>query len=151
MVEKHELEQYFWTRDTITHLADFASSYERVCCLCAPTLGAELGRRGCKVTNLDRDNRFEGTPGYRPYDLYRPERLEQSEGFDLIICDPPFYCVTLAQMFTALRLLADFRLDTPLMIGYLKRRERAVLGTFTTWGLRPPPPPPPPRDMSPGM
>lgn len=135
MVEKHELEQYFWTPETIHHIADYAVGYDQICCLCAPTVGAELGKRGHRVTNLDIDNRFAETPGFQLYDLYRPKRIE--ENFDLILCDPPFYNVSLSQLFSALRIIANYRMDMPLMIGYLKRRERSVLGTFAPFGLCP--------------
>jgi hypothetical protein len=45
--------------------------------------------------------------------------------------------VSLSQLFAAIRLLAQFDFQQPLMVSYLKRRESAVLGTFNKFGLRP--------------
>jgi hypothetical protein len=131
--EEHRYEQYFWDETTIARLADFAEGFERVCCLCAPMLGKELVRRGGEVRILDRDERFAELPGFRSYDIYRPEHL--GERFGLIVCDPPFFNVSLAQLFKAVRMLADFDFAQPLLRCYLTRRESSVLGTFAPFGI----------------
>jgi Probable N6-adenine methyltransferase len=109
--------------------------WERPCCLCAPLLGQYLARRGVAVCILDIDDRFAATPGFRRYDIYRPEWLD--ERFDLIVCDPPFFKVSLSQLFAAIRLLSHHDHAQPLLISYLKRRSSAVLGTFAPFGLAP--------------
>lgn len=134
MIEKHEHEQYFWTPETVNGLADFLAEFEHPCCLCAPTVGAELARRGKLVTNLDRDTRFAEYAGFRPYDLYRPEYTK--EKFDIILCDPPFFGMSLAQLFHGLRVLAQYDFAQPLFIAYLSRRAASIEGTFTPFGLR---------------
>ena len=135
MLEKHELEQYFWDAPTVSHLADFAGGYGRVCCLCAPLLGQELAARRHWVRILDTDERFGGLPGFRKYDIYRPEWL--GETYDLIVCDPPFFNVSLSQLFGAIRLLSRNDFAQPLLVCYLQRRASSVVGAFAPFGLEP--------------
>ncbi|KAB2911210.1 MAG: hypothetical protein F9K29_23055 [Hyphomicrobiaceae bacterium] len=135
MDELHENEQYFFDAPTLDRLARFLAGLERPCCLCAPLLGQHLARRGADVRILDIDERFAGTPGFRRYDVYRPEWL--SERYGLILCDPPFFKVSLSQLFAAIRVLSHHAFDQPLMIGYLQRRASALLGTFAPFALRP--------------
>lgn len=135
MDERHENEQYFFDAPTLARLADFLSGWERACCLCAPLLGQHLARRGVAVTILDIDERFAGTPGFRRFDIYRPQRL--ATRFSLILCDPPFHKVSLSQLFSAVRALSHYDLRQPLLISFLERRSAALLGTFAPFGLRP--------------
>ena len=87
MYEKHDTEQYFFDGPTLDHLANFVSSFDNPCCLCAPLLGKMVVERGYHVRILDVDDRFARVPGFILYDIYRPKWL--GETFDLIVCDPP--------------------------------------------------------------
>ncbi len=135
MNEQHENEQYFWDAATLTKLTEFLEPYAPVCCLCAPVLGRQLVEAGIQATILDTDERFSDIPGFVPYDIRRPTWLGTQ--FGLIICDPPFYNVSLSRLFKAIRTLSlnDFR--TRLMLCYLKRRESAVLSSFSKFELHP--------------
>jgi hypothetical protein len=133
--ERHEREQYFFDEPTIGRLVDVLVSYRQICTLCAPLLGKALAARGQAVTILDIDERFSNVPGFQCWDLQRPTRLAQR--FDLIICDPPFFTVSLSRIFRALRVLAQERFDQALLVAYLCRRESAVLGTFRPFALVP--------------
>jgi putative N6-adenine methyltransferase len=135
MYELHENEQYFFDKPTVTHLADFVQGYDNPCCLCAPLLGQELVRRGVRVRILDIDERFAHLDGFRRYDIYRPEWL--GEEFGLIVCDPPFYNVSLSQLFAAIRMLSRNLYTQPLLVSYLARRSASVLGTFARFALEP--------------
>jgi hypothetical protein len=135
MDERHEHEQYFFDAPTLAHLAGVAAAYPNPCCLCAPRLGQELERRGVAVRTLDIDTRFAGLAGFRRYDVFRPEWL--GEPFGLILCDPPFFRVSLAQLFTAVRLLSRYDYRQPLLISYLSRRATNILGTFARFDLQP--------------
>jgi len=135
MEERHEKEQYFFDGETVDRLADFLESYERPCCLCAPLVGRELARRGVEATTLDIDPRFADLPGYRIFDLHRPEWLGTE--FDVIVSDPPFFGVSLSRLFRAVRMLARHDFAHPLLITWLRRRQSAILGTFAPFGLRP--------------
>ena len=133
MDERHENEQYFFDVGTLAHLRRFVAGYESPCCVCAPSLGRALAEAGVPVRVLDIDERFSSVPGFRRWDLSRPEYLD--EAFDLILCDPPFFNVSLSRLFAALRTLSrnDFR--QKLLVSYLCRRADALTGTFAQFGL----------------
>ena len=133
MDELHDNEQYFFDEPTLDQLAEFLSSWSRPCCLCAPLLGQRLAKRGVDVTILDVDQRFAGTLGFRHWDLRRPQWLGIE--FDLIICDPPFFNLSLSQLFTAIRTLACNRFEQSLLLFYLQRRGQAVTQSFARFGL----------------
>jgi|GEM_PF-1010075 len=134
MHERHEHEQYFFDQGTLDHLAAFASDWKSPCGLCAPMLGKRLAEEGVPVTILDIDSRFAGIPGYRRFDVYRPEWLGQE--FDLIICDPPFFNVSLSQLFDAIRTLACNKFTQSILISFLSRRAPAIAGTFAPFEIR---------------
>ncbi len=133
--ERHEREQYFFDARTLDELAGFVAGFERPCLLCAPMVGRELHRRGRNVRVLDVDRRFADLPGFVEWDLYRPRHLDGP--FDLVLCDPPFFNVSLSQLFTAVRLLCHFDLTGNVMISYPVRRRGALLGTFAPFNLAP--------------
>ncbi len=135
MYEKHDTEQYFFDGPTLDHLANFVSSFDNPCCLCAPLLGKMVVERGYHVRILDVDDRFARVPGFILYDIYRPKWL--GETFDLIVCDPPFYNVSLSQLFIAIRTIARHDYSQPLLISYLTRRSENLLGTFSPFKLVP--------------
>lgn len=135
MDERHENEQYFFASQTLDHLASFAASFARPCCICAPMVGQRLARAGHPVRILDIDDRFADCAGFVHWDLQRPTWL--GEDYDLILCDPPFFNVSLSRLFTALRTLAQHRFDQRLLISYPTRRGDNLLSTFHRFGLQP--------------
>ena len=135
MYEKHEAEQYFFNAPTLDHLARFVASFDNPCCLCAPLLGKTLADRGHRVQILDVDDRFAHLPGFRRYDIHRPEWL--GEAFDLIFCDPPFFKASLSRLFTAIRTLARNDFSQPLLVSCLIRRAHNLIQTFSPFGLAP--------------
>ncbi|MDQ2732577.1 MAG: protein-lysine N-methyltransferase [Armatimonadota bacterium] len=135
MYELHQNEQYFFNDQTVTHLADFMSQFDKPCCLCTPLVGQELERRGIEVRTLDMDDRFASLRGFRAYDLYKPEWL--GEEYGLILCDPPYFGVSLSQLFAAIRILSRYDTSQPLLLTYLTRRAPNLLGTFAPFGLQP--------------
>jgi hypothetical protein len=136
MYELHENEQYFFDPPALDRLVDFVvqGGFHSTCCLCCPLLGQELGQRGIATRILDMDSRFATVPGFRSYDLYRPAWT--GETYDLIICDPPFFKVSLSQLFKAIRTLSRNDFSQPLLLCYLSRRGSNVQGTFGQFGLR---------------
>jgi len=135
MYEIHANEQYFFDQPTLDRLCDLLIGFDRVCVLCAPRLGGALEQRGREVRTLDIDDRFEHLHGFLRWDLDRPEHL--GERFDVILCDPPFFNVSLSQLFTAIRMLSGFDFTQKIAVSYLTRRAEAVLGTFAPFNLRP--------------
>jgi hypothetical protein len=96
-------------------------------------LGRALVHSGRSPRILDIDDRFSGTRGYRRWDIQRPERLPET--YDIIVCDPPFFNVSLSRLFRAIRVLAQERFDQPLLVSYLRRRSEALLGAFRPFNL----------------
>jgi len=135
MLERHEIEQYFWDDRTLLHLSEQVQGFENPCCLCAPLLGRELAQHGQKCCVLDIDERFADVPGWARFDLYRPQW--RPDEFGLIVCDPPFWKVSLSQLFGAISILAHHNPAQPLLISYPKRRSFNICGTFSRFGLQP--------------
>ena len=135
MYEQHKNEQYFYDASTLDHLANFLEAYKSPCCLCAPMLGKHLSERGSPVTILDIDQRFARTKGFRTYDINKPEWLGTE--FDLIICDPPFFNVSLSQLFSTIRVLALNNFQQKVLVSYLSRRTSAIVGTFSRFQIEP--------------
>ena len=133
--ENHQAEQYFFDDATLDALAARVQQAERPALVCTPLLGRRLWeahRRAVPV--LDVDRRFADLPGFVEYDLHRPRPLDEKP--DLIVCDPPFFNISLSRLFKALRVLAHHDVTTALMVFYLRRRASAVEGTFAAFGLR---------------
>jgi hypothetical protein len=135
MRERQEIEQYFFDEATLDDLARVASRFDNPCCLCTPSLGAELEQRGVLATTLDLDERFSHLRGFRPYDLARPEPL--GEQFDIIICDPPFLTISLPQLFAAIEVLSQGDYTQPLLINNLSSRARQITHVLAPFGLQP--------------
>ena len=135
MLERHEAEQYFWDAETLELLGDVAARFELPCALCAPMFGRVLSERKIASRSLDCDERFAAAENFAVYDLYRP--VYRDEIYGVIICDPPFWKVSLAQLFAAIRLLAHHDFEQPLAICYPARRAKNICGTFAKFGLEP--------------
>ena len=135
MEERHEFEQYFFDRDTLDRLVGELTRFENPCCICAPTVGRELVDRGHPVTILDVDERFAHLPGFRPFDLTRPEWL--AERFDVILCDPPFFGPSLRQLSQCLSGLAHHDHSQLLLVGYLQRRADALVSALQSFDVKP--------------
>src|SRR5690242_16297101 len=82
------LGQFFYTAETVARLADALDVYQRPCCLCTPRLALAWSNRGRIVRLLDYDERFRTIPGFRSFDLLKPEPVH--EDFDVLIFDPIF-------------------------------------------------------------
>lgn len=132
--ESHRNEQYFFDRATLDTLAAWVERFKNPCLLCAPMLGWELHRRGRNVRVLDMDERFADLPSFRRWNLRRPTFL--GEKFDLVLCDPPFFGVSLSQLDAALKVLCCYDPHRPVAVSYLVRRERALLSALSGFGLR---------------
>jgi len=147
MYELHENEQYFFDEPTLKRFSLFLKSgYENIyiCCLCIPLLGKRLLEECCmNVDILDIDERFSDLktqricePNFILYDLKHPRFLPRTQ-YGLIICDPPFFSVSLSQLFKSIYELSHYNFNQKIMISYLKRREMALLGTFDKFNLKP--------------
>jgi hypothetical protein len=133
MYELHKNEQYFFDTQTLEHLASFLSKYNSIGVLCAPLLEKALADNKKTITLLDINERFYNIPGFLHWDIYKPQRLPQK--FDIIICDLPFFNVSLSQLFKAIGILSHYDVEQKLLISYLHRRGNAFISTFSPFGL----------------
>jgi len=135
MYELHKNEQYFFDKETLERLCIFIenSEYRPLGCLCTPVLGKLLIERKVDVDILDIDRRFS-LYNLIYFNLKYPKFLGFQ--YDLIICDPPFFSVSLSRLFKAIYTLALYSFNQKIMISYLKRRENALLGTFEKFNLK---------------
>lgn len=134
MDERHDHEQYFFDDQTLALLCDWLTAFENPCLVCAPMLATALENRGRSVRLLDIDHRFAALQGFVDWNIKRPTRL--AERFDVIVCDPPFFNVSLNQLFKSVRLLSHFSFTQPLAISYLSRRANALLRAFEPFKLQ---------------
>ncbi len=135
MRERQEIEQYFFDKPTLSHLADFASRFDNPCCLCTPSLGEELEKRGIYATTLDVDERFSMLRGFHLYDISKPEPL--GEKFGVIICDPPFLNVSFAELFETVKVLSHGDYSQPIIINCLASRASSITRVFAPFGIGP--------------
>lgn len=133
MDELHENEQYFFSDETLKFFGDLVDRYTSPCLLCAPTLGVEMHKRKKKARVLDVDTRFSFLPGFKRWDIWRPEKLEET--FDFILVDPPFSIVGLDQLFKAIRILAKGDFSMPLLITNHQARVLDVESVFGPFGV----------------
>lgn len=134
MEEIRANEQYFFADQSVHELGQRLSGFETICCLCAPTLARYLAECGRSVMNLDIDRRFESVPGFRYYDILKPEWLDQKPS--VIFCDPPFFNVSFRQLVHAIRMLAHNDPNLPIMVTYLDRRAEKLLQAFAEFNLQ---------------
>ena len=152
MDEIHEREQYFWDGNTLSgiervveaHTSDDSSPPDRLdldpCFLCTPTLARQWTRGGKSATLLDVDRRFSDVPGFCYFDLSHPESVWNSlrrRRFSIVVCDPPFFNLSLSQLRNAIRAISQYEPQQPLLISYLLRRENAFLEAFREFQLAP--------------
>ena len=107
--ERRDLEQYFFTKNTINHLmTSFIMAVntpeeleKKLCLICAPSLAKAFHEQhGLKITICDIDDRFKDLPGFHYFDLQDPVPFENE--FEYILLDPPFFYISLEQMSKAI-------------------------------------------------
>lgn len=131
--ENHQNEQYFFDQTTINAICDWLEGFSNPCILCAPMVSSELHRRGQVICTLDIDLRFESLTGFKLWDIFRPAYLD--EQFDIIVCDPPFFNVSLSQLYDALHILSHYDLTQKMFVSYLSRRADAFENVFHHFGM----------------
>lgn len=136
--ERHDLEQYFWTKDTVARLQKALEFSHDCCCLTSPSLAQAWHDEGRDEVLLDIDRRFAYLPKYVFWDLQKPEAVDAGGGrpFRLIVFDPPFFYIPMEQLYKAVLTVCAMDTSTKIMIGFLKREEPLLLSTFRGFQLR---------------
>jgi len=132
--ERTDLEQYFWTEDTVLRLIKSLEFIPNCCCLTTPTLGCGFHHIGREEVVLDIDTRFNFLPKFRYFDIRYP--INQEEEFSIIVMDPPFFYIPMDVIYRAVLTITKNNTDTNLMIGFLQREEKLLLETFKDFHLK---------------
>jgi hypothetical protein len=129
------LGQFFYSTQTARELVSALDHFRSPCCLCTPRLAAEWHARGRAVTLLEYDLRFANLPGFRQFDVLRPQPVR--EVHDLVIFDPIFVpAATLRRALDAV--IAPERVGlTAVYMTFPVDRESELLAAFADHGLAP--------------
>ncbi len=133
-IERHDLEQYFWSEDTVNRLLYSLSYIDACCCLTTPSLGHGFYAIGREEVVLDIDRRFEYLPKFRYFDILLP--TTQDESFNILILDPPFFYIPMEKIYEAVLTITKGDTNTKLLIGFLKREEETLLRVFHKFNLK---------------
>lgn len=136
-VERHDLEQYFWTIATVEKLCRALSYDPNLCCLATPSLAQAFHQLDPQqdVRLLDIDTRLSYLPGFRYWDIRNPEPLGESESFRVVVFDPPFFYIPMEQLHSAVLEVCKGDTKTKLLIGFLVREQASLLDLFKDFGL----------------
>ncbi|KAI8894199.1 hypothetical protein BC833DRAFT_624169 [Globomyces pollinis-pini] len=142
--ERRDLEQYFWTQDTI-HRFQIALQFQQdACCLCVPSLAhsyhvlaTENEEPSQEKFLLDIDTRFDYLPLFRYFDLLLPHMTVIDSKFKIVVFDPPFFYIPLEVLYKAVLYVTGGNANAKLLIGFLKREEVPLLKVFKAFQLKP--------------
>ena len=134
--ERHDLEQYFWTEQTVNQIMKAVEcEYEgTVCCLTTPSLAHAFYISGRSEVLLDIDLRFQYLPKFRYFDIQSPSASD-AEDNRIIVFDPPFFYIPMEALFAAVRTICNHDFKRKLLVGFLAREEAALLTTFAPFNL----------------
>lgn len=133
--ERFDLEQYFWTENTIQRLLNALQYTDSCCCLTTPSLGVGFHNIGRDEPVLDIDTRFDWLPKFRYFDLRYPTSNDGDEDMQVIVMDPPFFYIPLEVIRDAVLTITKGDTTVKLLIGFLKREEPALLEAFRDFQL----------------
>jgi len=133
-VERYDLEQYFWTEDTVKRLLHSLEYIPECCCLTTPSLGHGFYEIGRDELVLDIDTRFDYLPKFRYFDILYPSNVD--EDVRMIVMDPPFFYIPMEKIYEAVIKITNGDTKCKLMIGFLIREEKTLLQTFSKFNLK---------------
>lgn len=137
-VERRDLEQYFWNKDTVQRLMAALEFACGLCCFATPSLAHAFHIVGQDVALLDVDRRFAYLPGWRYWDILYPSPVDAGDGqpFQYVVFDPPFFYIPMHQLFKAVMEVVKNNTSAKIMIGFLMREEPLLLKTFGCFKLK---------------
>lgn len=132
--ERTDLEQYFWTRETVAKLVKSLEHIPDCCCLTTPSLGVGFYEVGRDEVVLDIDTRFDYLPKFRYFDILYPTTVGNE--FRIIVMDPPFFYIPMETIKKAVLKITNGETNVKFMIGFLMREEATLLNTFKEFNLK---------------
>jgi hypothetical protein len=133
--ENRELEQYFWTSDSVKKILNACEYITDCCCFTTPSLAEGFKNIGRDEKILDIDERFSYLKYFEKFDIKNPHVPDGSGNFNIIVIDPPFFNITTKELFEATNIITDNNFSTNIMIAYLVRFEYPLLETFKPYGI----------------
>ena len=135
--ERHDLEQYFWTEDTVCRLMNAVADEVEgtVCCMSTPSLAHAFFLQNRSEPLLDIDLRFQYLPRFRYFDLLSPKNSDEEDN-RIIVFDPPFFYIPMENLFEAVRVICKNDFRTKILIGFLVREEGLLMRTFAPFNLK---------------
>lgn len=133
--ERRELEQFFWTSDTVKKFLNSFKYVTECCCFTTPSLAEGFNNIGRDEKLLDIDERFSYLPRFEKFDIKNPHVPDGVGDFNVIVIDPPFFNTTIQELYEATNLITDNNFKTNIVIGFLVRYEYPLLETFKNYGI----------------
>ena len=130
----YENQQYFFTSESVKYLVDHLDHFENPCCVGTPSLVKEWFERGRNVRLLDIDKRFNFLPGYKYYDITKPDRFD--EKFDVIIMDPTFGWGE-GILLKTVNILSHNNHSQKIFLVHMADHELSILEIFKDYQLKP--------------
>jgi hypothetical protein len=139
-VERHDLEQYCWTRNIVCGLCRALCFNPNICCLPTPSLAQAYFVQDPEqvVSLLDIDRRFSYLPGFQYSDIRHPEPLADHScktNFRVVVFDPPFVYIPMEELHPAVLEVCKGDTKMWLLIGFLVQEEWNLLNTFKEFKL----------------
>jgi hypothetical protein len=133
--EKRNLEQFFWTSDTVKKILNACQYITECCCFTTPSLAEGFHNNGEEQVLLDIDERFDYLPRFEKFDIINPHVPKGSGDFNIIVIDPPFFNISVKQLFDATNIITNNNYNTNIVIAFLVRYEFPLLETFKPYGI----------------
>ena len=130
----YEHSQYFFTSQCVDYLVDKLDYFNTPCCVGTPRLAKGWFDRGREVRLLDIDKRFSFLPGYKYFDITKPEVL--NEKFDVIIMDPTFKWGE-HPLLNTIKVLSQNDHSQKVLLFYMSTHAKSILKTFKEFNLKP--------------
>ncbi|KAJ3319661.1 hypothetical protein HDV06_006154 [Boothiomyces sp. JEL0866] len=145
-LERRDLEQYFWTQNTIDKLKAAVEYETNTCCLCVPTLAHEFHEQALEESDtlkerylFDIDTRFNYLPLFKYFNILTPDQTDIAHisPFKIIVFDPPFFYIPMETLFQAVLYLTrgEASPKVKLLVGFLKREEADLMRVFRPFKL----------------
>ncbi|KAJ3272563.1 hypothetical protein HDV01_005406 [Terramyces sp. JEL0728] len=145
-MERRDLEQYFWTQNTIDKIKAAIEYEMNTACLCVPTLAHEFHEAALEESDTERerylfdiDTKFDYLPLFKYFDILAPQQTDISgiNPFKIIVFDPPFFYISMDTLYRAVLYLTrgESGPKVKLLVGFLKREEGDFLRVFRSFKL----------------
>ena len=136
--ENKELEQFFFTEKVLEQIVNSFEYEDNILCLCTPSVADAFWRlKNKEVLCIDIDNRFNYLPKFINCDITK-EEVKLPENFvpNLIIVDPPFFKMSLYDLYNCIKKITKNNKKTKLVFAFVIREDKKLLSVFKEYNLQ---------------